>query len=79
MENDLKRKAVSSLAWRFMERCGAQGVSFIVSILFTYIASRHKSFKFAHILAVIIPILLVTFRDEKVGTELYDLIISEQE
>lgn len=33
MENDLKRKAVSSLAWRFMERCGAQGVSFIVSIV----------------------------------------------
>lgn len=33
MENDLKRKAISSLGWRFMERCGAQGVSFIVSIM----------------------------------------------
>lgn len=49
-------------------------VSFIVSILFTYIASRHKSFKFAHILAVIIPILLVTFRDEKVGTDTFAYI-----
>lgn len=33
MGNDLKRKAVSSLVWRFMERCGAQGVSFVVSIV----------------------------------------------
>ena len=33
MENDLKGKAVSSLFWRFLERCGAQGVSFVVSIV----------------------------------------------
>ena len=30
---DIKRKAISSLLWRFFERCGAQGVSFIVSIV----------------------------------------------
>lgn len=33
MENDFKRKIISSLGWRFMERCGAQGVSFLVSII----------------------------------------------
>lgn len=33
MANDLKKKAISSLIWRFLERCGAQGVSFIVSIV----------------------------------------------
>lgn len=33
MENELKKKAVSSLLWRFLERCGAQGVTFLVSIV----------------------------------------------
>ena len=33
MENDLKKRAVSSLAWRFMERCGAQVMSFVVSVV----------------------------------------------
>ena len=33
MASDLKKKAISSLIWRFLERCGAQGVSFIVSIV----------------------------------------------
>lgn len=33
MENNIKEKALSSLVWRFLERCGAQGVSFIVSII----------------------------------------------
>lgn len=31
--NDLKQKTISGLFWRFAERCGAQGVSFIVSIV----------------------------------------------
>lgn len=33
MENELKKKTVSSLIWRFLERCGAQGVTFLVSIV----------------------------------------------
>lgn len=33
MDNNIKNKTISSLIWRFMERCGAQGVSFIVSIV----------------------------------------------
>lgn len=31
--SDLKNKAISGIIWRFLERCGAQGVSFIVSIV----------------------------------------------
>lgn len=33
MSNNVKQNVVSNLIWRFAERCGAQGVSFIVSIL----------------------------------------------
>ena len=33
MENELKKKTVSSLLWRFLERCGAQGVTFLVTIV----------------------------------------------
>lgn len=33
MSNDLKTKTFSNLIWRFAERCGAQGVAFVVSIV----------------------------------------------
>lgn len=33
MENELKKKTVASLLWRFLERCGAQGVTFLVTIV----------------------------------------------
>lgn len=33
MENELKKKTVSSLLWRFLERCGAQEVTFLVTIV----------------------------------------------
>ena len=32
-DKDVKIKTVSGLFWRFMERCGAQGVNFIVTII----------------------------------------------
>ena len=32
-ENNIKNKTVSGLIWRFLERSGAQGVNFIVSII----------------------------------------------
>lgn len=32
-ENNIKNKTVSGLIWRFLERCGAQGVNFVVSII----------------------------------------------
>lgn len=30
---DVKTKTITNMIWRFAERCGAQGVSFIVSIV----------------------------------------------
>ena len=32
-EKSLKNKTISGLIWRFLERCGAQGVNFIVQII----------------------------------------------
>ena len=32
-KTDIKSKAISSFIWRFLERCGAQGVTFVVSIV----------------------------------------------
>ena len=31
--NDIRSVTISNLVWRFAERCGAQGVSFIVSVV----------------------------------------------
>lgn len=33
MNEKIREKALSSMIWRFFERCGAQGVSFVVSIV----------------------------------------------
>lgn len=44
-------------------------VSYIFSLLFTYLASKNKKNYFFHILAVLMPILLLTFRDVTVGTD----------
>ena len=33
MEHELKKKTISSMLWRFLERCGAQGVTFLVTIV----------------------------------------------
>lgn len=38
-DNKEKNSALSNLAWRFAERCGAQGVAFIVSIVLARILS----------------------------------------
>ena len=32
-ENNIKKKVVSGFIWRFLERIGAQGISFIVSLV----------------------------------------------
>ena len=32
-EENLKKKTIAGFAWRFLERCGAQGVTFVVSII----------------------------------------------
>lgn len=33
MENDKSRTVTSNFLWRFFERCGAQGVTFVVSVV----------------------------------------------
>ena len=33
MNNTRNKKILSNMSWRFMERCGAQGVTFIVSLV----------------------------------------------
>ncbi len=31
--NQIKTKTLSNMIWRFAERCGAQGVAFVVSVV----------------------------------------------
>jgi O-antigen/teichoic acid export membrane protein len=38
-KNNLKSKTISGLFWRFAERCGAQGVSFVVSVVLARLLS----------------------------------------
>ena len=33
MTENIKERSLSNMAWRFAERCGAQGVAFIISII----------------------------------------------
>ena len=35
----MKKKTMTNLIWRFAERCGAQGISFIVSIVLARLLS----------------------------------------
>lgn len=65
--NDQK-KIISSLLWRFAERCGAQGVSFIVSILLARLLLPKEYGEIALVL-VIINILQV-FVDSGLGNAL---------
>ena len=37
---DMKTTVLSSLIWRFAERCGAQGISFIVTIVLARLMGR---------------------------------------
>lgn len=39
MSSNLKSKVISGMAWRYAERCGAQGVQFIVSIVLARLLS----------------------------------------
>ena len=38
-DNSIKNNTISGLIWRFAERCGAQGVTFIVSIILARVLS----------------------------------------
>lgn len=41
-KNDIKSKTISNMIWRYAERCGAQGISFIVSIVLARLLSPNE-------------------------------------
>ena len=67
-DNKVKNSAISNLAWRFAERCGAQGVAFIVSIVLARILSPDTYGTIA-LITVFINILNV-FIDSGLGNAL---------
>lgn len=68
MGSNIKQKTVSNLVWRFAERCGAQGVAFIVSIVLARILSPSDYGTIA-LITVFITILQV-FVDSGFGNAL---------
>ena len=67
-ENSLKKKTIAGFIWRFAERCGAQGVGFIVSILLARLLSPNDYGTVA-LISVFISILGV-FIDSGMGSAL---------
>lgn len=67
-ETNLKRKTLSNLLWRFFERCGAQLVSFVVSIVLARILSPEHYGAIA--LVTIITTILNVFVDSGLGNAL---------
>lgn len=68
MEEQLKDKVVKGLFWRFLERCGAQGISFVVSIILARILSPTE-FGIISLVTVFTNILMV-FTDSGLGQAL---------
>lgn len=66
--NDIKSKTFSGLFWRFAERCGAQGVTFIVSIVLARILDPN-TYGTVALITVLISILQV-FIDSGLGNAL---------
>lgn len=65
---DVKKKTVSNLAWRFAERCGAQGVAFVVSIVLARLLEP-TDYGLISLVTVFTTILQV-FVDSGLGTSL---------
>lgn len=68
MEEQLKDRVVKGLFWRFLERCGAQGISFIVSIILARILSPAE-FGIISLVTVFTNVLIV-FTDSGLGQAL---------
>ena len=64
----LKNKTISNMLWRFAERCGAQGVAFIVSIVLARFLNP-DAYGVVALLTVFITILNV-FIDSGMGNAL---------
>ena len=67
-ENSLKKKTIAGFIWRFAERCGAQGVGFVVSILLARLLSP-DDYGTVALISVFISILGV-FIDSSMGNAL---------
>ncbi|OUN95453.1 lipopolysaccharide biosynthesis protein [Pseudoflavonifractor sp. An44] len=67
-KNNLRNQVMGNLAWRFAERCGAQGVSFIVSIILARLLGP-SDYGTVALLTVFITILNV-FVDSGLGNAL---------
>ena len=67
-DNSIKNNTISGLIWRFAERCGAQGVTFIVSIILARVLSPDDYGSVA-LVTVLITILQV-FVDSGMGSSL---------
>lgn len=68
MQNNIKEKAINSLVWRFLERCGAQGVSFIVSIVIARLLAPEAYGTIA--LVTVFTAILQVFVDSGLGNAL---------
>lgn len=68
MKKDTKRSVFSNFIWRFAERCGAQGVSFIVSIVLARLLTPEAYGTVA--LVTVITNILQVFVDSGLGSAL---------
>lgn len=68
MQSNIKEKAINSLVWRFLERCGAQGVSFIVSIIIARLLAPEAYGTIA--LVTVFTAILQVFIDSGLGNAL---------
>lgn len=67
-DNNLKKKTLGGFIWRFAERCGAQGVSFVVSIILARLLSPDAYGTVA--LVTVFTSILSMFIDSGFGTAL---------
>lgn len=67
-KDDLRNSALSGFFWRFFERCGAQGVTFIVSIVLARMLDPEVYGTVA--LVMVVSSILQTFVDSGLGTAL---------
>lgn len=67
-DKDLKSKTIFNIAWRFAERCGAQGVSFVVSIILARLLAPETYGTIA--LITVFTTILQVFVDSGLGNSL---------
>lgn len=67
-DNQIKTKTLSNMIWRFAERCGAQGVAFIVSIILARLLTPSEYGTVA--LITVFTVIFQVFVDSGMGTAL---------